>query len=268
MDFVGILLGLLIFCVVIWLGVAGVLVWGVSRLIGAISQRLLGKRKNVGHVSAPPPPHRVQATANSANNTTQPRPAPTPAAHARSYEYLDVDNGATAESIIKVMRSYEQERVVGFYAGEVINALNMAELRKKSLMSEIDSKFSRRSISWDHFASTATEALDAILRNCALLANRVQSFDVEDYERMERFYRTGGEARNGKQNPARLQRWDLLRETKTEMDDLRSANDGLLLELGKLSSELGKISSNDSTEESSRIADEVRRLAEETKYYR
>ena len=265
MDFVGILLGLLILCAVIWLGVAGVLVWGVTRLVGAISQRILGKRKNVGRVSAPPPPHRVQA---SPNNNTQPRPAPTPAAHAKSYEYFDVDNGATAKDIVKVMRSYEQERVVGFYAGEVINVLDMAELRKKSLLSEIDSKFSRRSISWDHFASTANEALDAILRNCALLANRVQSFDVEDYERMERFYRTGGEARNGKQNPARLQRWDLLRETKTEMDDLRAANDGLLLELGKLSSELGKISSSDSTEESSRIADEVRRLAEETKYYR
>ena len=84
---------------------------------------------------------------------------------------------------------------------------------------------------------------------------------------MEHFYRTGGEMRNGKQDPARLQRWELVRETKAEMDDLRAANEKLLLELGKLQSALGKISSNDSTDESSRIADEVSRLAEETKYY-
>ena len=281
MEFLGIILVVLVICALAWLGIAGAIVFGITKLIGAISQRILGKHKDAaqvrGQTHARP---RVrgghmhsQASSQRAGGPTRPEASTqastnsVPASRVRSYEYLDVDDGATAETIIKVMRAYEQERVVGFYAQEVINTLNMAELRKKSLLSEIDGKFSQRSISWDHFASTANEALDAIVRNSALLANRVQSFDVEDYERMEHFYRTGGEMRNGKQDPARLQRWELVRETKSEMDDLRAANEKLLLELGKLQSALGKISSNDSTDESSRIADEVSRLAEETKYY-
>ena len=281
MDFLGIILVVIVICALAWLGIAGALVFGITKLIGSISQRILGKHKDPARVQGQGHPRpRVRGGHAHDQSTTQTTGGPTspnataqatgnsvPASRARSYEYLDVDEGATAETIIKVMRAYEQERVVGFYAQEVINTLNMAELRKKSLLSEIDGKFSQRSISWDHFASTANEALDAIVRNSALLANRVQSFDVEDYERMERFYRTGGEMRNGKQDPARLQRWELIRETKTEMDDLRAANEKLLLELGKLQSALGKISSNDSTDESSRIADEVSRLAEETKYY-
>lgn len=265
MDFLGFLFGVLAIVAIMSVAIVGLGVFGITRVVQTIVNRLPGKHKVPKSIPAPAQPKSVPAP----RPTATPRPAPTPANPPRpkSYEYLDVDAGATAESIVRVMRQYETQRVTGYYAREIIGTLDMAELRRKSLFSELDNKFSPRSISWDHFATTATEALDAILRNCAHLANRVQAFDVEDYENMERFYRTGGEMRNGKQDPARIKRWELLRETKEEMDEIRSANEALLLELDKLSSALSKLSSSEATEESARIAQEVSRLADETKYY-
>lgn len=259
MDILSFVFGILILVTILTVGTVALGVFGITKIVQIVANRLPGgrRRKTMEAPKQPQPKNIPQQTS-----------MPNPSQHIRSYVYLDVDGGATPESIVKVMRDYEQERVVGPYAQDVVNTLRMAERRKKSLFSEIDSRFSPKSISWDHFAATANEALDTIVRNCALLANRVQAFDVEDYERSEQFYRTGGEMHNGKQNPAVIKRWELLRETKAQMDEIRAANDGLLLELDKLAAELVYISNNESTDQSARIAEEVSRLAEETKYYK
>lgn len=263
---VGVIVAILVTLSITTIAVVGLGVFGITKIVQTVTNRLPSRSKEPKRLQSPPAPHGTTSTRSAHASHTQ-ASAPTPSPRMKSYEYLDVDSGATAQKIIEVMHPYEQERVTGFYAKEIINVLQMAEMRKKSLFSELDNKFSKNSITWDHFAGTASEAFDAILRNSALLANRVQAFDVEDYERMEQFYRTGGEMRNGKQDPARIKRWELLRETKTEMDELRSANEGLLLELNKLTSALSKLGSSESTDESARIAQEVSRLAEETKYY-
>lgn len=268
MDILGFILGLLAIVAVMSVAVVGIGVFGITRIVQIITNRLPGRSKQPKQISANVPQHRnpqsLQQTRPAQppvrQQATAPRPQP------RSFVYLDAD--ASAEKIAQVMHPYESQRVVGFYAHETIRALEMAELRRKSLFSELDRNFADSSISWDHFASTANEALDAIPRNCALLANRVQAFDVDDFERMAQYYTTGGEMRNGAQDPATIKRWDLLRDTKQEMDDLRSANEGLLLELNELSAALSKLSSGDSADDSARIAQEVSRLVEETKYYR
>lgn len=227
--------------------------------------------------AAAPGPTAVQRPAPT---QAAPRPAPAPAASAtrptppatprprRPFTYLDADGEVTPEAIVQAVTPYQDERVVGAYAHEIVVCLGMADRRRQSLYSQIDREFADSGISWDHFMTTARAALDAIVRNCALLANRVQTFDVEDYARMEQFYRTGGEMRNGRQDPARLERWKLLMDTKAEMDDIRSANEGLLLELDKLSVELDKLAGNDPSRSNAQIADEVRRLVDETKFYR
>lgn len=265
---VGIVIAVLISISVTTIAVVGLGVFGITKIVQAVTNRLPSKHKEPKRLGNPPTPRGASVPAGHANAPMQhAHRAAASSVRMRSYEYLDVDSGATPQKIIEVMRAYEHNRVTGFYAREIIDVLEMSDLQRKSLFSELDSKFSKKSITWDHFATTASEALDAILRNCALLANRVQAFDVEDYERMEHFYTTGGEMRNGKQDPARIKRWELLRETKAEMDELRSANEALLLELKKLSAALARLSSNESTDESARIAQEVSRLAEETKYY-
>lgn len=283
MEIVVLILGILAILALSWVGIIGLGIFGITRLVQSITGLLSGRNKEDKRMGGAPAQKRVGDGAkkdysNSTNgntagvgqtnrNSSHNQPVPTPRVH-KTYEYFDVDAGATSQRIIQVMRDYEQDRVVGIYASEVVSALSMTELKRRSIFSEIDSKFSRSSISWDHFAAPTTEACDTLLRNCALLANRVQAFDVDDYERMERFYTTGGEMRNGVQDPSRIKRWELLRHTKDQMDELRSANEALLLELNKLSSALSAMSSTESADDTTRIAQEVARLAEETKYYR
>ena len=261
------LIGAFVVLSILGVGVAVLAGWGVSKLLGHIMQRLPGKRAEQQRIDAPRPHHPDEPTDQAARRDRQQAPRAHDA-HRHDYVYFDVDSGATAQSIVRVMRDYEQEPVTGPYAQAIISTLNSAELQRKGLFSQIDSEFQRGSISWDRFASTASNALDAILRNCALLANRVQAFDTDEYARMERFYTTGAELRNGAQDPALIQRWALLRDTKAEMDGIRSANEGLLLELGKLSAELSKLARSETSDQSAQIAEEVRRLVEETKYYR
>ena len=151
----------------------GLGIYGAAKGLSAVFRRLTGKTRR---------PRAMGPSKDSSRQSQHTAPSPVeapPRPQAHPYVHLDVDGGATAQGIEDVMRAYTHERVVGPYAQAAMQSLAMARRREASLMSEIDSRFSPRSISWNHFASTVQEALDAILRNCALLANRVQTFDIK-----------------------------------------------------------------------------------------
>lgn len=243
----GVLFGVVLFSILLGAGVLGLTVWLVVKAVRAIRRRLSG-----GTVAQP----------------KLDEPMPTRRATHEAYRHQDVDRGSSAASITEVMQEYVDDGVVGPYARDVIDVLDAAEHCGRSLTAAIDNEFERNSMSWDRFSATADQALDAILRNCAVLANRVQSFDVVDYRRMEEFYQTGGFRTHGTPEEARLQRWKLLDETKREMDGIRVTNQNLLLELSKLVDELTRLSSAEAQDEGERIADEVSKLVDETKYYR
>lgn len=274
MDILGFIFGLIIFSALLGVAIVAVSIWGISKGVKAIANHVRGElpgrtaRETTNASSrkdgAPvPPPSSSHANARARSNTRRTNPQ-----RPKSYEYLDVDAGTTPERIAQVMRNYVDDAVVGVYAQDVIDALDSAEFRKRSLHAEIDSKFAEGSISWSRFANTADSALEAIVRNCALLANRVQAFDTAEYARLEQFFRSGGHSGDEASDRARLQRWKLLEDTRKEMDDIRATNEGLLLELGKLSAELGKLTSTASHDQSTQIAEEVSKLVDETKYYK
>lgn len=279
----GIVFGIIFLITFMWLAISGLGIWLLVKAIGAVKRLITGEPKKTKEFDAPKRPKVIesesaneQSTVSSSSRTRQskrkkadkpvaPTNAPVSHEHGR-YVHLGMD--ASAKDITKVATEYVDDDVVGSYARDVLYALESLDRKRDTLLTEIDSEFERKTISWDRFVGATNAACDAILRNCILLTNRIQTFDTQDYHRMEEFYRTGGFGTNGTQDAARLQRWKLLDETKREMDSIRSANEALLLELGKLSSELGKLSSTESTDESARIAKEMSELAEETKYYR
>ncbi len=244
---INIVLTILFVAVLMGLGVTALVVWAAVKVFGVVKRKLMGEAPQKGRLE---------------------QPAPTRRATHEAYRHMDVDAGTTSGRIAEVMSEYAQDSVVGSYAQDVIDTLDLADRRRSSLYAEIDGEFERDTISWEKFTATANSALDAVLRNCATLANRVQTFDTNDYRRMQEFYRTGGFQTHGTQDAAKLQRWRLLDETKKEMDSIRSTNQRLLLELGRLSAELSKLSSSDAHDEGESIVEEVSKLVEQTKYYR
>ena len=187
----------------------------------------------------------------------------------RDYIRLDVDKGADEAAICEVMRAYTNDDLLGARARAVIDTLGSAQRRKKILFAELDGTFHEGTLSWDKFAGPAYAAYDAILRNSALLANRIQAFDVAGYRRLEDTMRAGGKnGVNTNVSETRERRWKLYQEMLASLDALQETNESLLLELDALAAEVSSITSTSTGDRGDQIIEEIHRLVEEAKYYR
>ncbi|MBR3316591.1 MAG: hypothetical protein IKG21_02060 [Atopobiaceae bacterium] len=227
-----------------------------ERVTYAVPQHRASERAS-GHMSSS-----SRQAARSAAATAS-APASTPFSAPRDYEYLDVDAGATAEVVTKAMQPYEGAPYMGEFARSVISALGKADFRYDGLVAAIGRQFDKRTITWEKFMTPVDVAMDGILRNCTQIANRVQGFDIPEYERLLRL-KNAGAFEEGSNDQRRL---DLFENTIDEMRDLRKANEDLLFELEKLQGELDKLSDKDDGAPNDDILEEIRKLSDDAKYY-
>lgn len=186
----------------------------------------------------------------------------------REYEHQDVDAGATAESIANVLRRYTRAIVVGKRASAGLAALENDKRKCAAFHAILEKKFQPGSLSWDKFAVAADMTHDALLRNCASLANRVQVFDRAGYQKKELGHRSSTWRKEGELlDPAAAEKQRVLQAGLDEMDALLASNDRLLTELDKLTFELGKLTDAEASADSDHIVEEIRTLIDETKYY-
>lgn len=185
----------------------------------------------------------------------------------RDYEHQDVDTGANAESIKRILRRYTHAAVVGKRAQAGLDALENYERKSAAFHAVLDKKFQPNSLSWDKFAIAADMTHDAILRNCASLANRVQVFDRAGYQKKELGHRSSTWRKNEVIDPEAAEKQRVLQEGLDQMDALIASNDKLLVELDKLTIELSKLTDAESNADGERIVEEIRTLIDETKYY-
>ena len=189
------------------------------------------------------------------------------------YEHQDVDDGATADSVMRVLKRYTNAKVVGQRARAGITALENMDRKTDAFYAILEKKFQKGSLSWEKFAVAADLTHDALLRNCAALANRVQVFDRAGYHSQQRELGHRSSTWRARQegsaivDPAAAEKQQVLQQGLDEMDALLAANDRLLTELDKLTFELGKLTDADSGADGERIVEEIRTLIDETKYY-
>ncbi len=262
-DIFSFIFGLIVFYTVLTVGAivigARFTYKGARRLAGWVRERKLLPSARRDRGQAPPIPAR-DVVVESVD--AQPAPVVT---ERKVYERLDVESGATAKDVLRVLASYEDDTVVGPHAVTVAETLRSANLRQQSLFVELGETFQKGSMSWDKFAAPAYAAFDAILRNSMVLANRIQAFDSAGYLRLKQQVANGDD---NIQHGARAKRLEVFDQTLAAMEQMEEADESLLLELDKLASELVIISSVDNTENGDQIIDEIRRLVEEAKYYR
>ena len=212
-----------------------------------------------GHRRAATPAERARA-ARAAREAEQ--------AHPADYVRLDIDAGTTAEQICEVMEEYTTDPVVGERAEAVIATLSSCDRRRQTLMAELEGTFARGSISWEKFAVPTKAALDAILRNSALLANRIQAFDTAGYLRVFKAVQRDALVAPSTGAKSRSERLEIYKQSLASLDAIQETNEGLLLELDKLAIELGSIQQADESDEGDTILSEIRRLIDEARYYR
>lgn len=183
------------------------------------------------------------------------------------YDHQDISDGATAKTVENVLKRYRQTPFLDKYARAGIADIENAERRKEEYIAVLNSKFQPNTISWQKFAGAADSAQQAILRNCADLANHVQTFDYTEFRRLDRAFRAATQKRGAPLGPADAEKRQMLLAKLMEMDRLVATNDELSVDLDRLAAELGKLEGIEGGEETQKTIDEIRSLIQEAQYY-
>lgn len=187
------------------------------------------------------------------------------------YEHQDVNAGASIDSIRTVLKRHLSTKGVNTYARAGLNSLESSERKATAFLNMLDSKFEPGSITWQKFAGAADATRQAVIRNCADLANAIQLFDYEDYRRTERTRRmaTYRKSIDGTMDQTtQIEKQHLHNKQLADMQAIIDRNDKLLLELDKFTAELGTLNDSGSSAESDKLIEEIQQLAAETKYYK
>jgi hypothetical protein len=231
--------------------------WLIGLITGKSRKRLEGEQV---------PPRRTVEARNVSVTDVDARPGSAAASVPKkpAYVHLDPGMGHTSAKITDVLSWYEDDPVVGPRASACIESLRELDHHKRSFHAELASTFDKSSISWQKFAGPADAACEAVLRNSALLGNRIQAFDSASYLQLDEMRRAGtleGDA-------GRKMRMDLQEEKLARMTQLQESNDKMLLDLERLSFELSGISSGSETTESQALLEELETLVDQAKFYR
>ena len=178
---------------------------------------------------------------------------------------LEPERVMTAAEVIPVLEEYEDTPYVGGIASDALEQVHSAGRKRKRLQKIIGMQFSEGSISWDRYISLVDGAERTIVRNASLVANGVQSFDREGFGRAKASERRANELSSHEMKQQGLALYD---EQLAHMREIITANERVLLELGKLELELSKLEADDVTEESGQTIEELQTLIDETRYYR
>lgn len=162
----------------------------------------------------------------------------------------------SVEEVEPVLEEYREAPVVGEIATEALEQIHSAARKRARLRKVISIQFSEGSMSWDRFCDLVDTAQRTILRNSALVANNVQSFDRDAYIKAQHA---------GAKQSEHLALYD---QSLAEMQEVLAANERVLLEMAKLEHELSKLEADDTREEAGQTIEELQGLIEETRYYR
>ena len=172
------------------------------------------------------------------------------------------------DDIKRMLSEYTKTSVIGTYAKHAITELESAEVRRTNLYETIASKFTEGSLTYSKFIEVVDAATNAIAHNSAILARRIQAFDVEDYNRNARDTITGMFKRSTVPEEIRRQKREVYEMSLNDMRGIVAANERLLVELERFAVELRTLESTENAVMNNQLLEEVNTLVEETKYYR
>lgn len=170
---------------------------------------------------------------------------------------LDAAEVDSDEEVLAILAEYADSEYVSQISREATDQVRRASYLEDRLMRQISRQFSEHSLSWERFCELAKRAHTQVLRNAALVANDIQSFDRAGYARERAKARSGAES-------ATLA---LLDSTLAEMREVLDANEQLLLEMARLEHEVKRLDVGDAREDAESCMDDLRQLIQDTKYY-
>lgn len=196
------------------------------------------------------------------------RPLLGPGKDDAEYEHQDLKAGADATSIRAILRRYQNTSPVERYARAGLNDMDACNRKTENLRGVLAAKFREGSLTWSKFSAGADYAYNGVMANCAMLANTLQVFDIQDYKRLQQQRRRATFRADAQLDEAQFEKLRLFQEKLDYMATITHANNALLLELDKLTEELNTLDNAGLNTRSERLLEEIRTLSDETKYYR
>ena len=185
--------------------------------------------------------------------------------HEPEFRLLEAAEVNDEDDVLPQLRAFSGTPVVGSYASDAASQIESMGHRREHLYRVIDAKFGAGSLSSGKFGAVVDAAYRTLLRNCALLSNRIQSFDVDGYRKAKRTLAVPAINRD---NSLEEERMRIYQDALSDMREVIDANERLLLEMGRLEMELTDLEADDTREDNTRMLEEVNELLEQTKYYR
>ena len=179
---------------------------------------------------------------------------------------LEASSVMTADQVVPVLREYVETPYVGGIAADALDQVESATRKRSRLRKAIGAQFSEGSITWDRFAGLVDQATQTIVRNAALIANGVQTFDRVEYAKDLADARR---VRRDESESAQIQRAQVAvhEQELAHMHEIIAANERMLLELGQLELELGKLEAGTTLDDNDGTLEELTTLIKETQYY-
>lgn len=172
------------------------------------------------------------------------------------------------EDVKRALGEFEKKGTVGYMAKQAIAQLDRVEGKRSTLHEAIQQKFSEGSLTWMKFVEVVDSATQAVVHNSALLARRIQDFDVEDYNKNARDTISGLFKRSTLPESIRQEKRQIYEANLEDMRGIIAANERILIELDRFSIEMNQLETSANAEANTRLLAEVNSLVEETKYYR
>ena len=181
------------------------------------------------------------------------------------YQLLESSSVASADDVRPVLADYVDAPHVGGFAADALAQLDSMERKHARLTRALDAKFGEGSLSYDRFAGVVGQAESTILRNCAVLCNKVQAFDADAFRAQGKLPRRA--QASAPADELAEERSRLYESSQDEMRAILTANERLLLELAKLEDELSDLDDGSNQAANESMVQEIQQLVDQTKLY-
>ncbi|MBO6132884.1 MAG: hypothetical protein J6P05_00930 [Lachnospiraceae bacterium] len=143
--------------------------------------------------------------------------------------------------------------------------LMQVEQLKRRISVILNPKFPPGTLSRQKFDGTVDSSVNAIVRNCASLIDRVQLFDEGEYKKIKRLIESGDYKKDNIPDDVQEEKYRLYENNFKAVIGIVGLNERILMKLEAFSAEISGM--NDISDGNDKILDEIQNLIEETKYY-
>lgn len=182
----------------------------------------------------------------------------------RKPSYERMEESSDTEDVSKIFDRYANDDVLSKYADTGNDQLRSADRKLNRAHDMLASRFGS-SMTGTSFSSTVYTAISTVKRNCATLANDLQTFDTDEYEENKSAIVSGRYRYDSINDDVQRERYDMYQSLLQRMDDILSANERLLLEIDKVTMSLNDASSN--ATDDAVMVEELRDMTRRLKFY-